>query len=131
MPFLNVVGDIDHSRAGRRALRSKIEIDIAAASVTVRQSFRVVLQTLWRVDRALLHLDRGAKLVFRRRLETDKPDSADVISNAFIDRDDEGHLPFMAFLANVLDLYVDVTVVLVPLADLVEVLLKLRFIEAA
>ena len=71
------------------------------------------------------------KIGFLRHLLPLEGQLADVILNAFVDYDDQAHPFFDALLSHLGNGDIDIAVVLVKLADAVEILLQLRLVQPA
>ena len=127
--FRDDVGEIDHAGSGGSSLRNQIDIDITAGAVAIDDRLGVILQSLGAIDRALPHFDERAQGGFFRCHLALEGHFADVILQAFVHHDHQAH-PFRdPLLPHFRDRDVNVAVVLVKLADAVEVLLQLRLVE--
>src|SRR6476646_3408020 len=115
----------------RRTFRDDRQVDIAAAAVSVGDGFGIILDCLGRVNRAFFSFHYRPQLLLTGRFVANEAQFADVILRSFIDRDHDVQGPTARPLfANVPHDHVDVAMVLVKLANLLDVILQLVFIQA-
>ena len=129
--FLDVVVHVDPAFTRRNAGRRDLQVHIAAATVRVRDFFRVLTNLFRRINAALFHFQEGTDFCFGRRLRAGDANLADVINRPFLDHNHDRHLAFRAFAPDFLHLRVDVAVVLVIFFHRVHVLLELGLVEPA
>src|SRR5205823_8268396 len=126
--LFDLVVNVDDRAARWSALRQNDKIDIPARAIRVGDLFRIIAQRFRRINRALFHLEQGTNPVLRRCFITGDGNLTDVVLRSLGHRDGDDHAPILALFADVFYLYVDVAVVLVELADAVQVLLQLDFV---
>ena len=129
--FFNGVGDIDPAGSAWDALWRNHEIHIAAGTVGIGNRFCVFSNPFGRVDVALLYLQELENFLAARDFLTLHRDPADAVFLSLRDRHDQNRPAAGMVLAHGLHFHVDVAVILIPLADGIDILEELRLIEAS
>ena len=87
--FVDAVGDIDQTAAGRGYLRHDQRIDVALGSVKLLQRLEIFTQPVRRVERPIHHFETAFEFVGSGDIDTVEAEAVDRVLDALADGEDE------------------------------------------